>query len=103
MGGNAHYFDDVLHRHIATQKEKPKRIHMRRSSTARSIGARSDFDTIINGEGLDARSVVADDPEREAERREANTKFHQHLSGQLQELVDGNEEEINRDEYEAHV
>ncbi|KAI0860504.1 Six-hairpin glycosidase [Xylaria cubensis] len=105
--GMAHYFDDTLHRHIHLNKNKPSKPHMRRSSTARSIGARSDYgDTSVNGEEFEARSVLPDDPEREAQRKEADAHLHQYISGELQRVIDGDDDHqvgVDRDEYEAHV
>lgn len=44
--GAAHYFDEIF-----TSKGKPKKPHhLRRSSTARSIGHRSDWETSTNGD-----------------------------------------------------
>ena len=46
--GMAHYFDDIFTRHVSQPKSsKPS---LRRSSTSRSIGARSDFDASVNGD-----------------------------------------------------
>lgn len=80
----SHYFDDVLHRNT---KEGARR-HFRRSSTARSIGARSDFDTSLNGDD-DARSThtgyifPAEDPERLKQKEEADSHMHRYISDQL--------------------
>ncbi|KAI0402125.1 Six-hairpin glycosidase [Xylaria palmicola] len=101
----AHYFDDTLHRHIQLANSKPQKPHMRRSSTARSIDARSDFDASVNGENIEARSVMPDDPEREAQRKEADAHLHQYISDQLQRVIDDDDEhqEFDREEYEAHA
>lgn len=86
----SHYFDDVLHRNA---KDGKRRI--RRSSTARSIGARSDFDTSLNGDD-DARSTHTgyifppDDPERVKEREEADSHMHRYISDQLNRHQGGN-------------
>lgn len=61
---------------------------IRRSSTARSIGARSDYDASLNGgEDDDANSTTAsvfpDDPERTRQRTEADSHMHQYISEQL--------------------
>ena len=101
----SHYFDDILHRHVGIGVSKPQRGHMRRSSTARSISARSDFDASVNGEEFDLRSVVPDDPEREALRKEADAHLHQYISEQLQRVKDHDDFEglADRDEYETHL
>ncbi|KAJ8118042.1 hypothetical protein ONZ43_g4073 [Nemania bipapillata] len=103
--GMSHYFDDTLHRHIHLNNSKPRKPHMRRSSTARSIGARSDFDTSVNGEEFETRSVLPDDPEREAQRKEADAHLHQYISDQLQRVIDDDDEHggVDREEYEAHA
>lgn len=78
---------------------------MRRSSTARSISARSDFDASVNGDEYDVRSVAPDDPEREAQRKEADAHLHQYISEQLQRVKDHDEFEglATGDEYETHL
>ncbi|KAI1403729.1 Six-hairpin glycosidase [Hypoxylon fuscum] len=103
--GMAHYFDDIFHRTVGSPGKPKPHMHMRRSSTARSISARSDFDASINGEDFDTRSVAPDDPEREAERKEADVHLHQYISEQLQKVKDHDEHNgyADGDEYEAHV
>lgn len=99
----AHYFDDIFHRNInITNSAKPHKGHMRRSSTARSISARSDFDASVNGDDFDTRSVAPDDPEREALRKEADSHLHQYISEQLQRVKD-HDEFADGDEYETHL
>ncbi|KAI2631706.1 Six-hairpin glycosidase [Xylaria nigripes] len=101
--GMAHYFDDTLHRYAQLNNPKPQeKYRMRRSSTARSIGARSDFDGSVNGDEFEARSVVMDDPMRQAQRLEADAHLHQYITDQLQRVVDGDEDQrFDREEYEA--
>lgn len=89
----SHYFDDVFSRAIGGDKAKPTKPQMRRSSTARSIGARSDFDTSINGEDDDdddiasqGNSVDHSNPERDTERREADAHLHHYISEQLERV-----------------
>ncbi|KAI0013280.1 Six-hairpin glycosidase [Xylariaceae sp. FL0662B] len=103
--GVAHYFDDIFHRHPGVNGAKPRRPgHIRRSSTARSIGARSDFDASINGEEYDVRSVAPEDPEREAQRREADVHLHQYIEEQLQRVKDHQERGYaDGEEYETHL
>ncbi|KAK6825724.1 family 63 glycoside hydrolase [Apiospora arundinis] len=64
--GMAHYFDDVFHR--TTGQGHPKKPHMRRSSTARSIGARSDFEGSVNGDDDDDHDLekVKSDPDEDS-------------------------------------
>lgn len=79
---------------------------MRRSSTARSISARSDFDASVNGEEFDVRSEAPDDPERQALRREADEHLKNYVTEQLQRVKD-HDDEFGRyadvEEYETHV
>jgi hypothetical protein len=95
----AHYFDDIFQRHIdkGVPHQGPRR-HFRRSSTARSISARSDFDSSVNGADDDARSVAnsvhPDDPERVKEKEEADNHMHRYISDQLERFKEGNGEEI---------
>ncbi|KFX93981.1 hypothetical protein O988_06539 [Pseudogymnoascus sp. VKM F-3808] len=95
--GMAHYFDDVFGRHIG-QPESFKPKPMRRSSTSRSIGARSDFNSSVNGdtqdgEGGSLRNSV--DPEGEKERDEVNKHVANYVSEQLEKHMadDGYEPE----------
>ncbi|OBT69651.1 hypothetical protein VE03_00711 [Pseudogymnoascus sp. 23342-1-I1] len=87
--GMAHYFDDVFGRHIGQPESfKPKPI--RRSSTSRSIGARSDFNSSING---DAHTEVERDSLRnsvdpdETERDEVNRHVAHYVSEQLEKVL----------------
>ncbi|OBT94862.1 hypothetical protein VE01_06339 [Pseudogymnoascus verrucosus] len=88
--GMAHYFDDVFGRHIG-QPESFKPKPMRRSSTSRSIGARSDFNTSINGDDhteRDAGSVRNSvDREGEMERDEVNKHVAHYVSEQLEKVL----------------
>lgn len=93
-----HYFDDVFHRSagVPHQGGMPR---IRRSSTARSIGARSDFDD-------DARSMTNsihhDDPERAKERSEADAHMHSYVSDQLERYRDERAQGYEHDdEYET--
>ena len=100
----AHYFDDVFHRDAGPGHHR-KKPHMRRSSTARSIGARSDFESSINGDDDDANSVTALDPEREAERREADAHMRHYISEQLERVKAHQDHEGYKlpDEYETQA
>ncbi|KAF4824658.1 hypotheticall protein [Colletotrichum tropicale] len=119
--GMSHYFDDILTRSIKRRDStapgtpgpngKPR---MRRSSTARSIGARSDFDSDMNGQdgGDDSlgNSVTLEDPdklrERMRERSEADAHMHRYISDQLQRYKDDKEDKeyVNGgDEYETRA
>jgi hypothetical protein len=98
-----HYFDDVFSRHIIGQnmtQEKPK---MRRSSTTRSIGARSDFDVSVNGDE-DVRSVQTEDEDRVRERQEADAHTANYVSEQLSRVRSHQSADFeNGDEFEAQL
>lgn len=99
----AHYFDDVF-----TRQSKPKRNQsrprMRRSSTARSIGARSDFDASMNGDHEDVNSVGPETAEREREREEADAHTAHYVSEQLSRVRSRQSVDFERgDEFEAQL
>ena len=102
----AHYFDDIFHRTVDIGKgNSGSKPGLRRSSTARSIGARSDFDASANDD--DARSTAAsvfqDDPDRTKEKAEADSRMHQYISDQLNRYTDDkqNGHYDRSDEFEA--
>jgi hypothetical protein len=101
----AHYFDDIFSRHVG-QPKSPHPHNLRRSSTTRSMGARSDFDTSVNGDEDDGRSignsVAAENPERERERHEANAHVANYVSEQL-ERVRSHDSATLEDEFEAQL
>jgi hypothetical protein len=109
----AHYFDDMFARHIGQPKTK-KPSQLRRASTTRSIGARSDFDTSVNGdedshdlERIRSRqgSVITETPERMREREEADVAQAQYVSEQLQRVRSHQsaDDYVNGDEFEAQL
>lgn len=85
----AHYFD-IFARHV--NQPRMTKLTLRRSSTSRSIGARSDFDASLNGADDEGEVhsvgnfVSADSPNRERERNEANAHIAQYVSEQLQRI-----------------
>jgi hypothetical protein len=103
----AHYFDDVFHRNVGIGNPKVQKPRMRRSSTGRSIGARSDFDTSVNGDDDDGsigNSVANLDPERESQRHEADAHMHRYITDQLERVKTDDEEDDRynlEDEVEA--
>lgn len=104
----SHYFDEVLTRGFGHASPKTGRQHVRRSSTARSIGARSDFiDTSsVNGDHQEVRSAVAEtDPDREAEIEEANNHMHQYITDQLERVRTTQEHDhfVDQDEFETRA
>lgn len=60
---------------------------MRRSSTARSISARSDFDDDLRSM---TNSVHQDEIERERERSEADEHMHRYITDELNRYKDEN-------------
>ena len=79
----AHYFDDVFHRTVTNgTPHTPGKPRMRRSSTARSVGARSDFDNDRNSLSR-TNSVYLDDPERAKAKSEADEHMHRYISDEL--------------------
>jgi hypothetical protein len=103
----AHYFDDMFQRSLdggtPHAGDKPR---LRRSSTARSIGARSDFEG-PNGADDDVRStsnsVFPDSPERTREKSVADAHMHQYISDQLTRYKDEGRAGLyeNGDEFET--
>jgi hypothetical protein len=112
--GMNHYFDDIFSRHVGHPKiNKSPYNQMRRSSTARSIGVRSDFDASLNGDvdadgEDDARSignsVETENPERERERREADAHTAHYVSEQLSRVRSNQSADFETgDEFEAQL
>jgi hypothetical protein len=99
----AHYFDDIFTRHSSHPKRNRSRPHMRRSSTARSIGARSDFDVSVNGDHEDVNSVGPDTAEREREREEADAHTANYVSEQLSRVRSRSVDFGRGDEFEAQL
>lgn len=100
----AHYFDDIFQRTVGGGAHANGKPRLRRSSTARSIGARSDFDADHDD---DARSTTAsifpDDPERAKEKEEANDHMTRYVSDQLERYKSGQHSShlANAEEFEA--
>lgn len=84
----AHYFDDIFTRHSKPKNSKPHLL--RRSSTARSIGARSDFDSHTNGDHDDEtrslKSVGPEDLENEHDRSERDAHLNNYVTEQLERV-----------------
>ncbi|KAK5660888.1 hypothetical protein OQA88_12261 [Cercophora sp. LCS_1] len=121
--GMSHYFDDILHRHVdGTRTPKspllsPNMPRLRRSSTSRSLAARSDFDTNdLNGYDEEAdgdfparRGSVGhhmlNDPNKVRERQEADQHLHTYITQQLEKVrveQSANGYSVG-DEFEAHA
>ncbi|KAK3683988.1 protein phosphatase 2c [Podospora appendiculata] len=98
--GMAHYFDDIFHRHDGGMQtpKSPVSPRLRRTSTSRSISARSDFGgTDVTGDEDDeddeqltrrgsADLIALADPERLQERQQADTHLHTYISQQLERV-----------------
>jgi hypothetical protein len=100
-----HYFDDVFTRHVLNPS-KPEKPKIRRSSTARSMGARSDFDTSEDGDHAHSvgNSVATETEERLRERREADAHTAQYVSEQLTRVRSNQSVEWEgADEFEAQL
>jgi len=76
---------------------------MRRSSTNRSMGQRSDFDASFNGEE-DVKSVDTDNEERVKERQEADAHTAHYVSEQLSRVRSNQSIDFDKgDEFEAQL
>jgi hypothetical protein len=104
-GAASHYFDDVF-----TPAGKPAKRHaLRRSSTSRSIGFRSDWgETSTNGEEDDdgkspmkrKNSVGVLDQAALEQKSAMEDRLHHYVSGQLQRIKTGMQD-YEADELEA--
>lgn len=102
----SHYFDDILHRHVGgaqTPKSpvmSPNMPRLRRSSTSRSIAARSDFDSNdLNGYDDEADGsfpprkgsvaypgMLPSEAERLRKRQEADSHLHIYITQKLEKV-----------------
>jgi hypothetical protein len=103
--GMAHYFDDVFHRYKEAGTPRPMSMpRMRRSSTARSMSIRSDFETSTNENDDDhgplSGSVALEDTSKIREKREADAHMHRYITDQLERYRDDNNLE-EQDELET--
>ncbi|KAL8397615.1 hypothetical protein RB594_004358 [Gaeumannomyces avenae] len=108
--GMAHYFDDIMDRGHQRPRT-PSTPKMRRYSTARSIGSRSDFDT--NGMTSEASTrrpsmsglgvQMAADPALLRERAEADEAMHQYINHKLNKVKQDRDLEEPGDELETHA
>jgi hypothetical protein len=104
----AHYFDDIFHRHVNVSTPRRQSFtKMRRSSSARSISARSDFEASANGDTEESTSMsnsglLDEEPEASKERQEADQHMNRYVSTQLEKFRSDGEEAYERgDEFEA--
>jgi hypothetical protein len=103
-GAAAHYFDDVF-----TTTSKPKKPHhLRRSSTSRSIGFRSDWGESTNGDDNEAVSSPANrrgsvgylDHEAIEQKNAMQERLNHYVSGQLERVKTGLAD-VETDEFET--
>lgn len=100
----AHYFDDIW----STAGKPKKPHHFRRSSTSRSIGNRSDWETATNEEdepsALYRKNSIgyldADAMKRKAEMDEHVANY---VSDQLARVKSGDSADIEPEEFEASL
>jgi hypothetical protein len=103
----AHYFDDIFHRHTNPKTpgipSTPRPHHFRRSSTARSISNRSDFEASVNGDVVDdSRSVSsAQDPEAVRHRHEADQHLRLYITDQIEKVIEGEDDDESPEEFQA--
>lgn len=105
----AHYFDDMFHRNVDVGvPQSPKMHRIRRSSTARSIGARSDFgfdDDDARSDGLsvsDGGGIILTHGAA-LEKTEADAHMHAYVADQLNRYKDdmSTDRFAHADEFEA--
>ncbi|KAI9843998.1 MAG: hypothetical protein M1838_002378 [Thelocarpon superellum] len=95
----AHYFDDVFTRHLGSRSaaSTPTPRHMRRSSTTRSIGARSDLNGSVDGDAEHTETA-------RAEMAEADRHVATYVTNEL-ERIRSNDLAVSvaEDEFEAQL
>jgi hypothetical protein len=105
-GAAAHYFDDVF----ATTSKPKKPHHLRRSSTSRSIGFRSDVGESANGDDDEAGSSPVNrrgsvghlDQDAIEENQAMQERLNHYVSGQLERVKTGFAD-VEKDEFETTV
>lgn len=103
-GAAAHYFDDVF----TTDSKPKKRHHLRRSSTSRSIGFRSDWGESTNGEDEESTSGPANrrgsvgylDEDAVQQKNAMQERLNHYVSGQLERVKTGLAD-VETDEFET--
>lgn len=101
----AHYFDDIW----STAGKPKKPHHLRRSSTSRSIGFRSDWETSTNGDDVEAdksslnrtNSIGYLDEEGLRQKQAMNQHVANYVSDQLNRIKSGDSNELDGGEFEA--
>jgi hypothetical protein len=103
-GAAAHYFDDVF----STTSKPKKPHHLRRSSTSRSIGFRSDWGESANEDDDETVSSPANrrgsvghlDPEAIEQKNAMQERLNHYVSGQLERVKTGIAD-VETDEFET--
>lgn len=101
----AHYFDDIWN----TSGKPKKPHHLRRSSTSRSIGFRSDWEGSANGDDIDhdraalnrTNSIGYLDEDSLRRKQEMDEHVAHYVSDQLSRLKSGDSNEFDSGEFEA--
>ncbi len=91
------YFDELFSR--------SNKARIRRSSTSRSIGNRSSFNTSVNGDiaNESAFDSMTDDVERKRRRSEANQHVANYVNDQLERVRSNESVAVYEDEFEARL
>jgi len=93
----AHYFDDIFSR-SAKPSSGARTPRLRRSSTSRSIGNRSSFNTSINGD-----ETPSEVPESDRRRSEADLHVANFVNDQLEKVMSNDGSAVYEDEFEAQL
>lgn len=104
----AHYFDDIW----STAGKPKKPHHLRRSSTSRSIGFRSDWEGSANGDDAEAperaklnrtNSIGYLDADALKKKQEMDSHVANYVSDQLSRIKSGDSSEFDGGELEASL
>ena len=85
--GLDHYFDEAIRRHSISYSKPPR---LRRASTARSIGARSDFHDQSDAQSAVGLGIRGDDHDRDGDDEgdshapEVDPRLHSYVAEQLE-------------------
>lgn len=103
----AHYFDDIW----STEGKPKKPHHLRRSSTSRSIGFRSDWEGSANGDDVEpersnlnrTNSIGYLDADALQKKQEMDQHVASYVSDQLSRIKSGDSNEFDSGELEASL
>ena len=106
-GAAAHYFDDIWN----TSGKPKKPHHLRRSSTSRSIGFRTDWETSTNGEEAEperasfnrTNSIGYLNADALRRKQEMDEHVANYVSDQLTRIKSGESDGVDGDEFEASL